>query len=488
MDKKQREAGGSLSTKLAWSSLGLTFSQLTRIIFSLVIARALGPVAYALVVVTGIYLAVCTLLLDLGLTNAAIQIPRFTRAHHAMVQMISTVTGITVAVVTAAAALLFVHQPADLAVALAVSIFPLIRSCGLPSQYLLMRERRFKTLAHTEIVAAAVGLTVGFSSLVMVGGLFAFVAQVLAAELAQTLTLVWLQRPVRPSWHRNEALEFWKLGRLNFGTNVCSMLTRNLDNVIVGVVAGPAALSLYSVAYRFLTTPLTLMGQVVARVAVPEFATRLRSGAPVGGTFLRGTAALSLFGWPVMLIASFVVGPAFRQILGPDWGGAASIFVALAPAGILQISLYLAPAFWLASSRVGFHFRYSVVMLAVASFGFLVGAYTAGAVGVAASYSLTACLMSPFMISATARFLDLRLAVVSRSALLGAGPGAAAALIMFLVLNQYGDDLETLAVACVGATLVAAALSLGAWRIHELLVHRLRATVSHPDRDVVLDA
>lgn len=72
-------AGKSAKKSVAWNALSLVGRQGLLIVFSLVLARILGPESYGVVAQANVYMVVATLLLDQGLTASLVSRSRISR-------------------------------------------------------------------------------------------------------------------------------------------------------------------------------------------------------------------------------------------------------------------------------------------------------------------------------------------------------------------------------------------------------------------------
>ncbi|WP_346535998.1 oligosaccharide flippase family protein [Micromonospora sp. DPT] len=450
---------GVRSTVL-FSGVGVLASSLARVVVAVILARALGPSEYDAIAVGALYLGLIVLALDPGVSVALVQIRELSSSHLAAATAISLLGGGIVSAATLAVCIVFIQDSALLGVMSVVAVVPLLRGLGLVPQSLLFRDRRMRVIASGEAVAAAVQVIGTLIGVAIAPGPLAYAVPVVVSELLLMVAWTRMAGGVSPRFEKGAARELWALASRNATTNMSNVLSRNVDMMIVGWVFGPTALSLYSIAYRFLWLPVQLIGQVVSRVAVPEFAASIRESRPIGASLLRATARLSILAalaiTPVALAGPFIV----ILIFGPAWVSAGPIVSLLSVAGMVQTATYLLRAAWSALGKVSFLARFSVVAAGLSILGFLMGALV-GLLWVPAAYLVVFIGLLPRMVNYTAEVCDVPRRQLWRAVLYGWPVLAVQTLILLPIFGSplRGQDV-TLAVGLVGlaGSLLAGAL------------------------------
>jgi len=363
-----------------------------------VLARLLSPRDYGLLAVGLVVVGVGEVVRDLGLSNAAIRSPRLTTAQRDGLFWINAAAGATLAAIAVAAA-----QP----VADAFSepeLAPVVRLLagtflinGLAAQYRagLVRELRFTALASCDLFAQVCATVVAITAAAAGAGYWSLVAQqltqsgvALAAVLAAAHWLPGrLQRGVglRP---------FLRVGGGLTGTQILYYLGNNLDNLALGLWAGPTALGIYNRGYQLLMNPLNQLRSPATTVAVPVLA-RLQDDLDRSAEYLR-RSQLAL-GFTLVAGMALVAGaaePLVDVMLGDRWHAVAPVLALLAVAGSAQTLAFV--GFWVYVSRglSGALLRYTAVTLVLSASCIGVGSCF-GVNGVAAGYATAALLEWP---------------------------------------------------------------------------------------------
>lgn len=212
-------------------------------------------------------------------------------------------------------------------------------------------ERRlsYRALAVTDIAQTCVYYTWTVGALVLGGGVWALATGFVVREASGALLLLKLVPEGRmtpaPAWAPLKPL-------LSFGVKfqavgLLHMLRDQGVNILVAALGGVSMLGLWSVAWRLIQLPVSLVSSLW-RVSMPGMARLVAAKEDVGGTIDR-VISLSAIGTGVLLVPLAASAPAWvRVLLGPQWVDAASVIpgACLAMAFGIPISVTLAGYLW----------------------------------------------------------------------------------------------------------------------------------------------
>lgn len=171
----------------------------------------------------------------------------------------------------------FIQHPAITSVIRVLAIVILIDNFSLVSTILLERNLRYSiiSLAETGLTVAS-SLTAIF--LAMQGYKYwSIVYGFIAANIVFTL-ITYLYVPYRFRFHLDKtvAKQYLRYGSAVFLTGLLSFAILNMDNFIIGTVAGASQLGYYAIAFNWGAMVASIMGAVVFGVLFPTFS-RMRS-------------------------------------------------------------------------------------------------------------------------------------------------------------------------------------------------------------------
>lgn len=186
---------------------------------------------------------------------------------------------------------------------------------------LLRRQMRFRAIALADVISYALGYAgIGVTLAAAGGGVWSLVG----AGLGQAaLASVFYNAVARPS---ARPLMTWRPYRelLGFGSTVSlisflEFANANLDTLVVGRMAGSAALGVYSRALHLTGLPMQYMSTGLSRVLLPSFARIQDEPERIGRGYLVLLTVFAGLGLPVALGISGAAKEVVAVLLGPQW-------------------------------------------------------------------------------------------------------------------------------------------------------------------------
>ncbi|BCS36062.1 lipopolysaccharide biosynthesis protein [Luteitalea sp. TBR-22] len=388
---RQVITGGILTALAQGAKAGLG------ILSAMVLARLLAPQDFGLVAMVASVASLLRIFRDAGLSTATIQRDSISQAQVSNLFWVNVGIGAVLALTLAASGPLigaFYRDSRLPAIAVALALGFVLSGGIVQHQALLARSLRFGRLAAIEVASGAVSLVVAVVLASAGWGYWSLIASSLALE-ACTLVLTWSASGWRP---RLPARGVGTRELLSFGASMTAgsllhILSRNVDNVLLGRVHGAEVVGLYSRAYILLMRPVDQFLMPIGPVIVPALSRLNGDPARYRRAFLRFYGAVALVGFPFAGICLALAGPMTLVLLGPRWSDSAPVFRAFSLAALfLPLA---APSGWLLISQ-GRAREYVGLNAAVATVS--IASYVAGvrfgAVGVAYSYSVASLLLS----------------------------------------------------------------------------------------------
>jgi O-antigen/teichoic acid export membrane protein len=364
-----------------------------------VLARLLTPGDYGLM---GMVIAFTNLLLlvkDLGLTQATIQRQDLTDGQVSVMFWINAAIGAVLMLITLLGAPLlarFYEEPRLSAIAATLAVTFLLGGLGVQHEALLRRQMRFKAIAVVQVSSAITGAIGGVVAGLLGAGYWSLVVMQLVSVSTELVALWSLCRWRPQARFRGEGIRpLLAFGGNVMGANVLVYLTRNLDNVLIGRAWGATPLGLYQRAYDLLLLPLRQFNTPMTQVAIPTLS-RLQSQPELFvGYYRKGIGLVTFLSMPLVAFMFSAATPLVRLVLGPGWEEVVPLFRMLAPAAFVGTFNVALAWLFLALGRADRQLRWTMFSAIITTVGFLVGVKW-GAMGVAASFSITTCCLRPF--------------------------------------------------------------------------------------------
>lgn len=405
--------GGGLGRRAVRGAAVTSVGQGLRILIQLasvvIMARLLSPTDFGLFAMVMSIAGIAEVFRDFGLSQAAVQAPVLTERQRSNLFWVNTAIGavLAVAVFLSSWGIAALYGRDELApLAQLASIAFLLNGLATQFRASLNRALRFRSLAITDVAAAALGLGIGIVTGLAGAGPWALVAQLLGAAFA-TLVLVLVFSDWLPGLPRRGAAigGFMRFGWNMVATQLVTYVGNNVDTVVIGVRFGAAQLGIYNRAFQLVMQTANQMRAPITNVAVPVLSRLQGAGARYWDFVRVGQVGL---GYTIVVVLAFVIGagdPVTEVLLGQRWAAAAPVLSLLAVAAVFQT--LNSASYWVYVSKgiTGPLFRYNLVSVTIKVAAILIGSQW-GMIGVAVGYAIAPMLSWPISLAWISRVID----------------------------------------------------------------------------------
>lgn len=467
----------SAARGLTWTFAETWGRQLLNLGVFVVLARLLTPVDFGVVALASVFVALAQLVVDQGLGDALIQRREITRRHIDTAFWAAVVTGV---LLTGAGLLLagpiaaLLDEPELAPILQVLSLTFVLGSFSSIQIALLRREFAFRSLAIRAIGAAAGGGVVGIVMALLGMGAWALVGQMVASAVLSVLLLWWVS-PWRPSrsFSREHFRELFGFGVHVVGSDILSFVSRNIDNLLIGVVLGTVSLGYYAVAYRILTVTQTLLVNVARKIAFPAFSRLQDDPQRLVRAYYRVTRGVSVIILPGYVGLAVAAPELIVTVFGSRWAPSAQVAAMLFLIGPVLTVQAFAGSLLNAAGFPQVVLRFRLITSVTNVIGFII-AVQFGILAVAAAFVIRGYLLMPLILYWMRRYASVppieylrQLVGVSLSTALM----AAAMLGIKAVLADEPPSLVLAAEVAVGAVTFVAAL----WYVERRVLHEVVA-------------
>lgn len=404
---EQEGLRGRVARGLTWTFIHTWGGQGLSLVVFLVLARLLTPEDFGLVALAAVFVAFAQLIVDQGFGDALIQRPNLTRGHIDTAFWVAVVTGLLLSVIGVLAAgpiSAFLDEPKLKPILQVLSLLFTVSSLSSTQQALLRRELAFRSLATRGLLALAGGGAVGVALAYLDFGAWALVGQQIAAALISVIAL-WTVSPWRPGLEvsRHNFVELFNFGIKVVGSDVLTFLSRNTDNLLIGVFLGSRLLGIYAVAYRILDTSQKMMVNVAGRLAFPALARLQSQPERMRRAYLKLTRVAGSAILPGYVGLALVAPEMTVFLFGQRWteaGPVASVLFLIGP--VLSMQAF-SGSLLTAAGHPAVVLRFRLVTTITNIIGFVV-AVQFGILAVAVAYSARGYLLLPLNLSWQRRY------------------------------------------------------------------------------------
>lgn len=301
---------------------------------SIVLMRLLGPAPFGQVAVAILLFGFGNLLAGIGVGSALVQSASIDERDIRFCftsQMIVGCAASLLLLLSAPAWATFFHQPELTRLLRFVAPMFIFQSFGTTSSAVLSRRQNTRPIQTAIVLSNAIAyLGVAIPMALLGWGVWSLVAAYLTQSLLNSV-LVYLRvrHSLVPLLHRDGA-KLFRFGLHVLGANLSSWGISNLDNTVVGRVAGPVALGIYSRAFSLAQMPSeSIMGNLL-QVLLPAFSKFQTDTKRLARVYMGafGVAAIVLL--PPFCAMAVVPGVIILGLYGTKWAGAIYLFQPLA--------------------------------------------------------------------------------------------------------------------------------------------------------------
>jgi O-antigen/teichoic acid export membrane protein len=392
-------ADSALSSGMRWSGISMIGREVARSVFTILLARMIGPDNFGIAAQAMVYVGIVGLLLDQGFSSALIQRKEIDPRMPGVTVSVNLAIGAALTALTIAIAPLwasFMRTPPLAEVLVALSASLLVRAATVTPRAMLIREMEFRKIAVADVVGAMAGGILGVSTAVAGGAYWAVVVQIVSTDVVLLGVLLVFGAGWRPNLHFSQLREIAGYSWRAFASMILiTSVSRNIDNLLIGRFQGPQALAFYGMAYRLLLLPVQLADTTVGTVLFPAFSRLAHDTKAAASEMARATRALAVLSLPIMALLAAAAPQLESVIFGSQWQPAIPIVQVLAIAGALQATYQASTMpLILGLGQAKLSLRYAWLMTAVSTVGIVAG-LPFGPLGVAVGYSAANLLLVP---------------------------------------------------------------------------------------------
>ena len=251
----------------------------------------------------------------------------------------------------------------------------------------LQRLRMFRHISTRQAIGSAVGVAVGLAMSLMGQGVMSLVLQsVLSTGVTYLLFLSGAKSRISPKPFSKVNRSVARSLRYAVMANLVGVVGRRSDDLIIGMVLGPAALGVYALGYRVLMTLTELGLHPPERVTVSQLgAERLNRLSGAFGILRSNQRAVGVSVGPLFLAAGLGCFFVFPVALGDEWRVAGICALILCFGGAVQATFNLTFAGIYVLDAPSRAFRFQVIQVG----GYLIPTFVGllwGAVGASVGY------------------------------------------------------------------------------------------------------
>jgi len=324
---------------LGWAFGQQAGSQLSRVVFSILLARILSPADYGLLGLGLLCVNFLQILSTFGLGDGLIQLGRQAEEAElaALFRLHATLAlGTACLLALAAPAVAAWYRLEDLTDILRLLALTFVFSIGVVVPRAALEKRlRFQTVARRAVPATLLSGLLALAAAHAGWGVYSLVVLALAEPALLAISLLpWIPR-ARPAPLRQllPVLHYsWKLSV----AGVVGFVGKNIDAVVIGRWIGPRDLGLYQLGFRLTRLPSQNLAGVLDRVLFPAYASIQDDRPRVARAYVRVLRGMSWLMFPLMTLAAFSLERLAPLLLTHKWDGVVPVMQVFCVLAVVQ--------------------------------------------------------------------------------------------------------------------------------------------------------
>jgi O-antigen/teichoic acid export membrane protein len=376
---------------------------------TLILARLLVPADFGLVAMATSLIALLQLFTYFGLDAALLRERDASPAHYNAVWTLNVVAGCLIAVSMFALSLPAAHfyrEPRVTLVICALAAAPLIQGFENVAIVNFRKEMRFDRDFRFMLTKRVLAFCTTVPLALWLRNYWALIAGMLVG-CATGVTASYLLQPFRPRFSLQSLGSLMHFSKWLVVQNLLGFLKERSSDFVVGRIAGPSSLGIFSVAAEISSMPGTDLVAPINRAVLPAYMSLASDLPALRREYLSVMAVVALLAVPA--VAGFAACAPFLVLLllGPKWFQAAQLIEILAFFGITQVMQSNAYSAFLALGKPQVFVRLTAIHVPVL-LTLLIGLTTwLGLKGAAWAYVAASAIIMPIDFYFITRFLGL---------------------------------------------------------------------------------
>lgn len=322
-----------------WSALDVFMRQGVQFAVSIVLARILTPEDFGIIALLAVFIGVAGVFIDSGFSSALIQRQNITPTDESTVFFFNLAIGAIASLLLCTAApwiAAFFKQPTLKLLTYAMAFNLFVNTFGSIHNTLLSKEMNFQIIAKVGVFSSIVSGTLAVYLASQGYGVWSLAGNSIAMSVV-TVLLLWIWHPWRPVWTFSFASlrSLFRFGGYEMAATLTDVVSTNLYLIMIGKMYSARDVGFYDRGQRTQQLPITLMMNVINRVAYSAFTVVADDKARLVRGLRHAQAISMLVNTPVLVSVIILAEPLVLALFGKQWLPCVPILQVLGLGGLL---------------------------------------------------------------------------------------------------------------------------------------------------------
>ena len=324
---------------VAWTAIAKYTIAVLSVVFAAILSRLLTPEQFGTVAVITVFVVFFQLFSDMGFGTAVIQDKELTEKQIDDIFSWTVYLGLLLQMIFVGVSFPIAKFYEDniyisLGCILSFSLF--FNALNMIPNAVILREKRFKTIAMRTIVSYVVVSLLTIALAFKGIGVYALVLQ---AVLSSLFVFVWNELTVRLKFNYKPDFavikRIWGYSIYQFLAQLLNYFNRNLDQLLIGKFFSKADLGQYNKSYHLMQMPISFIPGVVGPALHPILSEHQNDPQYIYNAYLKLLKIISLIGCFVSAFLYYTGGELVIFLFGHQW------YPAIEPFKVLALSVWL---------------------------------------------------------------------------------------------------------------------------------------------------
>lgn len=306
-----------------YTAIGTYSNFALQIIIQMVLSRLLTPKDYGTVAIMSVFIIFFQMMIEAGLGPAIIQNKELTKKDYRILFNFSAIFSVGLAIAFGVFGIILTkiyNNQLYLSLTWLQSISILFNGLNMVPTALLNKDKRFKEVNFSVVVANFVAAFVGLTFAFCGGGIYALILSTITTSI---INFILNRSFTKITFSKHfDTLQLKKVGKFaknQFAFNFINYFSRNADNILIGKFMGASELANYNKAYQLLMLPNTLFINVVNPVLQPVLSDFQDNPKYIREVYFKIIHILLLIGIPLSVFLSTSSKQIILCMFGAQW-------------------------------------------------------------------------------------------------------------------------------------------------------------------------
>ncbi|MEE3660417.1 MOP flippase family protein [Brenneria sp. g21c3] len=241
---------------------------------------------------------------------------------------------------------------------------------------LLERESKFNKVAVVEMLSSITSLTIAIVCAVSGAGVYSLVIQVLVYSLISSCGFIFYSNWMpKYGVNFNDLKSIFSFSSNLVAFNFINFFSRNSDQIIIGKNFDASILGQYSLAYKIMLFPIQNITVVLTRSLYPILSRMQDNYTDSINIYINSLKTIAIIITPLMFGISVVSNDFVIVVFGPQWEYVSSFIIWLAPIAIMQSMVSTTGSVFMSHGKTNILFNISIYNALLQIGAFIIGGF-----------------------------------------------------------------------------------------------------------------